>query len=762
MTTRDDDVVGQAERLHGMGLATHWLWPKSKVPVKEGWASGKRLEWAEVKEGFRPGFNLGVRLGTPSKIDGMYLAYIDCDCKSSEPRHRQEMLDALEKFFPGLAAAPTARVATGRGNGSMHILVLTKSPAAGICLAKSKDFVKVKMPSVKPSKRERETLTAEDLTAGWRIRAAWEVGTMGEGRQAVLPPSTHPDTGDVYYWLITPEDGPLPILELPSALPAAPKLRLVKPGDFVPVPGVNLERLSPSILDLIREGAPDRSAALLPVCAAMVKAGYTDPEILTVLTDQEYALGEAAYDHAKTEDRVRAAAWVERFTLKKARAENDPRFTFSVIEPTLEEELGLAAAPSILPGEDAWDANLKREKGDGTALKPTRVNVVATLVNVIGPGIFKYDLLAGSILHGQNTPWARVETSVTNDNLARMLVWLSTARRMEVPENILLNSITEIARRNEFHPVRDYLNPLVWDGKPRLTTWLSAYCKAEGPEPYLSEISVKTLAAAVKRAYEPGAKYHQVLILEGAQGVRKSTAIEILGGKWYSNARIAPEGHNLKDTVLNMQGVWIHELGELSTLKYADAETMKDFISTAADKIRVPFSRLPEVFARQSIFIGSTNGDTYLKDRTGNRRIWPVKTAGLIDTDALRADRDQLWAEAKWCYELGETLELSREAEAQATEEQDARTAGDETLEEIMIDAIAEARLAGPNQWKFNPDEISIRALYHPIGGVIPKHQISKSDEFQMADCLRKLNYCPGRPQGGVNRKRVWRLKTKK
>ncbi|MFZ1426574.1 MAG: VapE domain-containing protein, partial [Geminicoccaceae bacterium] len=211
-----------------------------------------------------------------------------------------------------------------------------------------------------------------------------------------------------------------------------------------------------------------------------------------------------------------------------------------------------------------------------------------------------------------------------------------------------------VARGLPHHPVRERLNALVWDGTPRLANWLQTYLgttvEADPDAPkrateklrYLQQVGPAWMISAIARIYEPGCKADHVLILEGAQGIGKSTAAATLAldPGWFAD-EIADLG--TKDSAQDLRGKWVIELGELSAMSRSAVERVKAFISRRVDHYRPSYGRRSQDFPRQCVFIGSTNADAYLGDETGGRRFWPVKV-GQIDVPALVRDRDQLWA----------------------------------------------------------------------------------------------------------------------
>jgi len=234
----------------------------------------------------------------------------------------------------------------------------------------------------------------------------------------------------------------------------------------------------------------------------------------------------------------------------------------------------------------------------------------------------------------------------------------------------LIEATNYLCLENSYHPIRDYLNGLRWDGVPRLANWLETYLSAD-QTPLTSRIGTIVLVAAVRRIRSPGSKFDSILVLEGKQGTGKSTAIRILAGDSnFSDQDILTL--DAKQQMEAMEGIWIYEISELAGLNRGETNRVKAFASRQVDQGRPAYARFRESRPRQTIFIGTTNEDTYLRDMTGNRRFWPVPT-GRIAIDELRRDRDQLWAEAAVLEELGYSLTLPEDLWPAAEAEQQAR-----------------------------------------------------------------------------------------
>jgi predicted P-loop ATPase len=221
-----------------------------------------------------------------------------------------------------------------------------------------------------------------------------------------------------------------------------------------------------------------------------------------------------------------------------------------------------------------------------------------------------------------------------------------------------------------FDPVRDYLDSLQWDGVSRVDNWLTRYCRA-ADTPLNRAFGRKVLIAAVRRVRQPGCKFDFILVLEGDQGIGKSTLLRILTSEenFSDNEILGLEKREQQEAV---QGVWIYEIGELEGMRKADVTHTKLFASKTHDSARPAWGRSRVDRPRRCILIATTNDDTYLRDTTGNRRFWPVKVS-RIDLDAVARDRDQIWAEAAVLEAQGEALAIGEEHWSAAAVQQKAR-----------------------------------------------------------------------------------------
>jgi predicted P-loop ATPase len=228
-----------------------------------------------------------------------------------------------------------------------------------------------------------------------------------------------------------------------------------------------------------------------------------------------------------------------------------------------------------------------------------------------------------------------------------------------------------------FHPLRDYLEALIWDGEQRVANWLYDYLGASDAQPplYLKAAGTAFLVSAVARVFQPGCQADCALVLEADQGEGKSTFLRILASdEWFSDS--LPSDLKHKDAKDHLRGKWIIELPELAQFKRNEIETVKAFLSRRHEQYRPSYGRHEITYPRQCVFAGSTNESEYLVDVTGNRRFWCVK-CGDIRLDELTRDRDQLWAETVVLYRKGAIWHLAGDAEEAAVTEASQRVAID-------------------------------------------------------------------------------------
>lgn len=349
-----------------------------------------------------------------------------------------------------------------------------------------------------------------------------------------------------------------------------------------------------------------------------------------------------------------------------------------------------ASAAQDFAGEDllAYDADTTWQEAldinsKGKVL-PTRDNVII---------IMEHDpLLKGAIAYNEierleylcrSLPWHKLKNKKIPEPL-REVDWAGLRHYLEKTYEIIAVKTIEdavhiVADRRSYHPVRDYLDGLIWDGTPRVDTLLINYLGAEDSA-YVRAVTRKTLAAAVRRIFTPGCKFDYMLTLRGPQGCRKSSLARKLGMHWYSDSISSTQPG--KDAYEQLNGVWIAEMGELTAMKKAESEAVKLFISKQTDRYRAAYARTVEDHPRQNIFIGTTNDREFIRDQTGGRRFWVVEVQGSKDIEeSLTQDIvDQVWAEAVELSESGEKLYLPDDLELIAAQIQEDYQAQDQRL----------------------------------------------------------------------------------
>jgi predicted P-loop ATPase len=210
-------------------------------------------------------------------------------------------------------------------------------------------------------------------------------------------------------------------------------------------------------------------------------------------------------------------------------------------------------------------------------------------------------------------------------------------------------AVDKYAHENSFHPVRDYLNGLEWDGSERLPEWLFSYAGAENTV-YTQRIGKMFLIGMVARIMRPGCKLDYLPIIEGEQGLLKSQMCAVLAGEYFSDHLPDING---KECSQHLRGKWLIEVAELRAYSRAAIDQFKEFLTRDTERYRPPWGRKEIHEPRQCVFLGTTNKQLYLRDETGNRRFWPIKVSA-IKLDCLQQDRDQLFAEAVWRLNNGE------------------------------------------------------------------------------------------------------------
>ena len=286
-------------------------------------------------------------------------------------------------------------------------------------------------------------------------------------------------------------------------------------------------------------------------------------------------------------------------------------------------------------------------------------------------GRITHDLFSGFDAVRGGLPWNKNAEEWGDRDDANLRVWLE--KHYDITGKDKINdAVTAVLTRHSFHPIRDYLSSLTWDGTQRLDRLIIDYLGAEDTG-LNRAMTRKHFVAAVARVFRPGVKYDQCLIMTGPEGAGKSTLLNIMGGRWFNDSITTTEG---KEGMDQLRRSWVIELGELSSIKRSDVESVKAYLSKQVDIYRAAYDRRAAAHPRQCVFCGTTNEANFLKGDTGNRRFWVIPVLPELRKyqnwhEAITRDRDQLWAEAVHYFKEGEALYLSGEMEQQAREVQE-------------------------------------------------------------------------------------------
>lgn len=355
-------------------------------------------------------------------------------------------------------------------------------------------------------------------------------------------------------------------------------------------------------------------------------------------------------------------------------------------------------------------------------------------------GCLALDEFANVIRIRKDTPIGQKVGSVWDeDQDFKLGLWLAQALHLFIKsDGILSSAVRATAVANKYHPVRDWLDGLVWDGLPRLEYWLTDYAGVEKTE-YSSLIGKLFLIGMVSRIFDPGCKMDTALIMEGLQGEGKSSIARALAGEWFSDTTFVMGD---KDSYMALRGKWVYELSELDSFNRSESTRAKAFISSSTDSYRAPYDRISKDHPRQCVFIGTTNQYEYFKDPSGNRRYWPVLCKDELNPIGLAEIRGQLFAEAVHLYRSGMTWWPTKEQQRDlVTPEQEHRELQD--VWEIQI-----------HHWLENDcSKQEVTALDILTGAI--KMEVSKIDAargsaMRVGVCMRKLGWPKKRQTTGA------------
>jgi predicted P-loop ATPase len=326
-------------------------------------------------------------------------------------------------------------------------------------------------------------------------------------------------------------------------------------------------------------------------------------------------------------------------------------------------------------------------------------------------------------------------------------------------KELFVDVLKTVCWENPFHPVRDYLHGLTWDGTPRIDRWLVTYGKAKETE-FVRTVGKLFLIAAVRRVMHPGCKFDEMLVLESRQGKAKSSAVSALvpDEEWFTDDfKLDAE---TKELIEATAGKWIIEAGELAGMAQSRVEHLKAMLSCKVDgPVRMAYARESEERPRHFVIFGTTNTQEYLHDATGNRRFWPVRT-GDFDIAGLVRDRDQLWAEAVRCEAAGESIRLDPSLYPAAAKAQERRQ-----LEDPWIDNIS--ALIGIANGQPTEPRVRVTDVWIAVG--LDTSRRGKREAARVSAIMQTFGYAKktarmpcvnkdGEPVGGTETAKVWEL----
>ena len=333
---------------------------------------------------------------------------------------------------------------------------------------------------------------------------------------------------------------------------------------------------------------------------------------------------------------------------------------------------------------------------------------------------------------------------INDADLGLIRVAVEQAGMHNVGSDLTVGAVRAVAELNRYHPVKDWLESLHHDGKPRLDTWLTRYLGVDA-SPYSRAVGRAFLVAMVARVMRPGCKHDHVLVLGGAQGIGKSTACRILGGDWAGD-NMPSIRDGAREAGLYLRGHWLVELAELAPSRKAEQEDLKAFLTRATDEIRAPYARRADIVPRQCVFVGTTNETAFLRDASGGRRFWPVTCGAKIETETLATDREQLFAEAVAAFRADEAWHLPPDLERQAAIEQEA--AREEHPWEQPIRRILDGLTEGCGFDRQPKDSVTVGELLTLLGIPVERHPGKPSRDA--AGILRMFGWVKRRKSAGI------------
>jgi predicted P-loop ATPase len=563
-------------------------------------------------------------------------------------------------------------------------------------------------------------------------RRVEHIDTRCDGGYVIAPPSIHPDTGLAYEFSSDDDPAPFPQKLVDAFYP--PK------KTPAPAPAPTLPSTSASALvNIYTRAVPPTYAtrALEEECKKVANAGEGTRN--HTLNGAAFSLGQIVGAGLLSEGDAERELWNAAMAAGLEEGETQKTIASGLRDGKQQPRQVKDRAPrkraEPAPAPSSTSTTTAREPDDVVAGPSTAVvvrgasklpeavrkecrhafgRIVGSAANLrhilLGvddvKGLFAFNEFSHRVELTRAPPWQersgiKYPRPAVDVDYTRLRVWLEDVVEVSFPKDDVGALVWSLADLQAFHPVRDYLEGLTWDRTPRLDTWLVRHGGADDTA-YVRAASAAWAISAVARAYRPGCKVDSMPVLEGEQGIGKSTLLRTLvGSEWFLDH--LPEIGS-KDAAIILGKAWVHEFSELSALTRADVEPIKQFLTQANDVYRPPYGRDTVEVSRSCVFIATTNRNDYLRDSTGNRRFNPVELK-RADVAGVAAERDQLWAEAVARFKAGEPWHFTHaDVRAEAQRQQADRLLPEAWAPEIEKHLAAKAGVPG---WTTTSDIIN-------------------------------------------------------
>jgi predicted P-loop ATPase len=690
------NAIEAATWYHEHGIFPIPVSRSSKKPVGTGWED-QRLTVADIPHRFDGDLNIGGLLGI-STFPDLGLVDLDLDCPEAIAV-APDMLPPTGMVF-GHASAPAS-----------HYEYFVKLPAPRI-----RKFADPLIPRNSDPEKRRKMLEIRGR------KKPTDESDSEIGLQTVLPGSSHVSGEQIEF--LAGHDGQ------PSLAMAA-----------------DLERIARQIFAaslFVRywpASGNGRHDAMLALAGALAYAHWPQDNALWFC--------DIVYKSIPTHDPAAIARVVSEVEDSYAKVAADlPATGFPTLTNYVDFRIVSAAFDSLgLPRQRTalavpWGSQFAVTPSG--VIKPDVRNILIALRNdPKWEGLTAYDEFSQSIVAGPRVNWPHTKAGVSWTNAADIEVTAQLQRDGIGIQNTrtVSEALTLLSHDFTFHPVRDFLHSLTWDGQPRVGSLFPRYFGAEDSA-YNREVGKRWTISGVARIERPGCKADHVPMLYGVQGSLKSTTVQTLAVRpeWFTD-HLSDLG--LKDSRQDLRGKWIIELAEMDAISRGEISRYKAFISAQSDHYRPSYARHSENFPRQCVFIGTTNDDAILRDPSGNRRWWPV-TCGTINLVALIADRDQIWAEAVHLFNAGEPWHITDPAlvtaAAVAADEHYAPGQWDQQIIEWCTMPEPKPALCTGDEFVSSRGSVQVtEILLHGLG--IPVRDHSQAAYNSVVNCLRHEGY---------------------